>query len=84
MDGSVKNLLEAEREAQKIITAAETERAAKLEAAQTEAQQRINVVEQGLEQKAEEQKAEVSILLMLAAKISSKLRSYITLVIYLL
>ena len=33
MDGSVKNLLEAEREAQKIITAAETERAAKLEAA---------------------------------------------------
>ena len=37
MDGSVKNLLEAEREAQKIITAAETERAARLEAAQTEA-----------------------------------------------
>ena len=61
MDGSVKNLLEAEREAQKIITAAETERAAKLEAAQTEAQQRINVVEQGLEQKAEEQKAQVRI-----------------------
>ena len=45
MDGSVKNLLEAEREAQKIIAAAQSEREAKYKQAKTQAQTRINVVE---------------------------------------
>ena len=44
MDGSVKNLLEAEQQATLIITAAQEERKAKYENAKTSAQQRINVV----------------------------------------
>ena len=60
MDGSVKNLLEAEREAQKIIAAAQSEREAKYKQAKTQAQTRINVVEQGLNAKFQELEDEVS------------------------
>ena len=45
MDGSVKNLLEAEREAQKIIIAAQSEREAKYENAKTQAMIKINQVQ---------------------------------------
>ena len=62
MDGSVKNLLEAEREAQKIIAAAQSEREAKYKQAKTQAQTRINVVEQGLNAKFQELEDEVSII----------------------
>ena len=60
MDGSVKNLLQAEKEAQKIIAAAQEERKSKQNEARTKAQTRINVVEQGLKSKYEAEQAEVS------------------------
>ena len=60
MDGSVKNLLQAEKEAQKIIAAAQEERKSKQNEARTKAQTRINVVEQGLKRKYEAEQAEVS------------------------
>ena len=57
MDGSVKNLLEAEREAQKIITAAQSEREAKYENAKTQAMIKINQVQQNLDRKIQDQLA---------------------------
>ena len=60
MDGSVKNLLEAERDAQKIIAAAKAEREQKYQQAKTQAQTRINVVEQRLTAKYNAQEDEVS------------------------
>ena len=60
MDGSVKNLLEAEREAQKIIIAAQSEREAKYENAKTQAMIKINQVQQNLDGKIQEQMASVS------------------------
>ncbi len=60
MDGSVKNLLEAERDAQKIITAAKAEREQKYQQAKTQAQTRINVVEQRLQSKFSAQEEDVS------------------------
>ena len=60
MDGSVKNLLEAEREAQKIIVAAQSEREAKYENAKTQAMIRINLVQQDLDKKIQEQQEYVS------------------------
>ena len=48
MDGSVMNLLQAERETAKIIAAAQDERKSKQDHARTTAQTRINVVQQGL------------------------------------
>ena len=51
MDGSVKNLLEAEQQATLIITAAQEERKANLQNAKTSAQQRINVVQQAQDEK---------------------------------
>jgi len=60
MDGSVKNLLEAEREAQKIIIAAQSEREAKYENAKTQAMIKINQVQQNLDRKIQEQMASVS------------------------
>ena len=60
MDGSVKNLLDAEREAQKIIAAAKSEREQKYQQAKTSAQTRINVVEQRLQAKYREQEDHVS------------------------
>ncbi len=53
MDGSVKNLIQAERETTKIIAAAQEERKQKQEHARTTAQTKINVVEQGLQRKFE-------------------------------
>ena len=57
MDCSVKNLLEAEREAQKIITAAQSEREAKYENAKTQAMIKINQVQQNLDRKIQDQLA---------------------------
>ena len=50
MDGSVKNLLEAEREAQKIITEAQSKREEAFKAARTSAQMRINREQQKFDQ----------------------------------
>ena len=60
MDGSVKNLLEAEQQATLIITAAQEERKAKYENAKTSAQQRINVVQQRNDEARTAQENEVS------------------------
>ena len=78
MDGSVKNLLEAEREAQKIIAAAQSEREAKYKQAKTQAQTRINVVEQGLNAKFQELEDEVSLIdISHLAAIASNLHFYL-------
>ena len=78
MDGSVKNLLEAEREAQKIIAAAQSEREAKYKQAKTQAQTRINVVEQGLNAKFQELEDEVSLIdISHLAALASNLHFYL-------
>ena len=62
MDGSVMNLLQAERETAKIIAAAQEERKSKQDHARTTAQTRINVVQQGLQRKFEVEQNEVSVV----------------------
>ena len=68
MDGSVKNLIQAERETTKIIAAAQEERKQKQEHARTTAQTKINVVEQGLQRKFEEEQNDVSSLISIICK----------------
>ena len=46
MDGSVKNLLQAEKEAAEIIARAEREMNKNLQNAESEAQERVNIVQQ--------------------------------------
>ena len=60
MDGSVKNLLQAEKLAQSIITVAQEERKMKQENARSTAQTMINVVEQDLRRKFEAREEQVS------------------------
>ena len=60
MDGSVKNLMEAEREAEKIIHQAISFKREKLDQAQTKAELRINVVKQELNQQLENYEDQVS------------------------
>ena len=60
MDGSVKNLMEAEKEAEKIINQAVSFKKERLDQAQTKAELRINVVKQDLKQQLDAYEDEVS------------------------
>ena len=61
MDGSVKNLLAAEREAQKIIESAQDELKQTVAKAETSAQTRINEVRQKYDAELQAQEDDVSI-----------------------
>ena len=59
MDSSVKNLLEAEREAQKIILEAQSKREEAFKAARTSAQMRINKEQQKFDEELQAQSMQV-------------------------
>ena len=61
MDGSVKNLLQAEKQAAEIIAKAQSEMQDKLLGAEASAQERVNVIQQrDLNRRMEEEQARVS------------------------
>ena len=60
MDGSVKNLLQAEKEAAEIISRADREMNKNLQNAESEAQERVNIVQQDLNSRMDMQRRRVS------------------------
>ena len=60
MDGSVKNLLQAEKEAAEIISKADKEMNKNLQNAESEAQERVNIVQQDLNSRMDMERRRVS------------------------
>ena len=60
MDGSVKNLLQAEKEAAEIISRADREMNKNLQNAESEAQERVNIEQQGLNSRMDMERRRVS------------------------
>ena len=60
MDGSVKNLLQAEKEAAEIISRADKEMNKNLQNAESEAQERVNIVQQDLNSRMDMERRRVS------------------------